>query len=317
MLHAAEIVGASEVRTRDIALDAATVAGQVAVATDPIRLGADECALAGRSAPAIGTEEVLGRRAESALVVPIVRAGDRALGCIALTDGRAFDESDERLLVHFASLAAVAVERAQLVRSMILRMIAMAELRDPTETAGHVGRVADLSIMVYDHWCDARGLPRDASMRARDTLRIGALLHDVGKVGIADAILKKPGKLDDAEFAEMKRHTQIGADLFAGIRTDFDEGAAEVALCHHEKWDGTGYPRGLAGGSIPLFARIVAVADVFDALSSKRAYKDAWPREKIAALFRDEAGKHFDPELAAILVAHQPEAEAIRARRPG
>ena len=317
MLHAAEIVGASEVRARDIALDAATVAGQVAVATDPIRLGADECALAGRSAPAIGTEEVLGRRAESALVVPIVRAGDRALGCIALTDGRAFDESDERLLVHFASLAAVAVERAQLVRSMILRMIAMAELRDPTETAGHVGRVADLSIMVYDHWCDAHGLPRDASMRARDTLRIGALLHDVGKVGIADAILKKPGKLDDAEFAEMKRHTQIGADLFAGIRTDFDEGAAEVALCHHEKWDGTGYPRGLAGGSIPLFARIVAVADVFDALSSKRAYKDAWPREKIAALFRDEAGKHFDPELAAILVAHQPEAEAIRARRPG
>jgi response regulator RpfG family c-di-GMP phosphodiesterase len=316
MLHAAEIVGASEVRTRDIALDAATVAGQVAVATDPIRLGADECALAGRSAPAIGTEEVLGRRAESALVVPIVRAGDRALGCIALTDGRAFDESDERLLVHFASLAAVAVERAQLVRSMILRMIAMAELRDPTETAGHVGRVADLSIMVYDHWCDAHGLPRDASMRARDTLRIGALLHDVGKVGIADAILKKPGKLDDAEFAEMKRHTQIGADLFAGIRTDFDEGAAEVALCHHEKWDGTGYPRGLAGGSIPLFARIVAVADVFDALSSKRAYKDAWPRERIAELFRGEAGRHFDPELAAILLAHQPEAEAIRARRP-
>ena len=315
-LHAAEIVGASETRTRDIALDAATVAGQVTVATDPIRLGPDACALAGRSAPAIGTEAVLGRSADSALVVPIVRAGDRALGCIALTDGREFDESDERLLVHFASLAAVAVERAQLVRSMILRMIAMAELRDPTETAGHVGRVADLSIMLYDHWCDAHGIARDASIRARDTLRIGALLHDVGKVGIADAILKKPGKLDDAEFAEMKRHTQIGADLFAGIRTDFDEGAAEVALCHHEKWNGTGYPRGLAGDAIPLFARIVAVADVFDALSSRRAYKDAWPREKIAALFRDEAGKHFDPELAAILVARQPEAEAIRARRP-
>jgi len=174
--------------------------------------------------------------------------------------------------------------------------------------------VADLSIMLYDHWCDAHGIARDASIRARDTLRIGALLHDVGKVGIADAILKKPGKLDDAEFAEMKRHTQIGADLFAGIRTDFDE--AEVALCHHEKWNGTGYPRGLAGDAIPLFARIVAVADVFDALSSRRAYKDAWPRERIAALFRDEAGKHFDPELAAILVARQPEAEAIRARRP-
>ena len=317
ILHAAEVVGATETRTRDIALDAATVAGQVAITTDVIRLGAEACALAGRGGPAIGTEEVLGRRVESALVVPIVRADDRTLGCIALVDGREFDESDERLLVHFASLAAVAVERAQLVRSMILRMIAMAELRDPTETAGHVGRVADLSIMIYDRWCDARGIAHDASTRARDTLRIGALLHDVGKVGTSDAILKKPGKLDDAEFAEMKRHTQIGADLFAGIRTDFDEGAAEVALCHHEKWNGTGYPRGLAGEAIPLFARIVAVADVFDALSSRRAYKDAWPREKISALFHDEAGKHFDPELAAILVAHQPEAEAIRARRPG
>ena len=315
-LRAAELVGIARLGASDIALDAGTIAGQVTITTDPMRLGAEECALAGCSAPSIGTEDVLGRRAESALVVPIVRAGDRALGCIALTDGRAFDESDERLLAHFASLAAVAVERAQLVRSMILRMIAMAELRDPTETAGHVGRVADLSIMLYDHWCDAHGVAHDASLRARDTLRIGALLHDVGKVGIADAILKKPGKLDDAEFAEMKRHTQIGADLFAGIRTDFDEGAAEVALSHHEKWNGTGYPRGLAGDAIPLFARIVAVADVFDALSSKRAYKDAWPRERIAELFGNESGKHFDPELAAILIAHQDEAEALRARRP-
>ena len=340
-LRAAEIVGATEVLARSLPLDANSIAGQVAITTDLTRLGPDECAMAGRTAPPIGTERPLGRRVESALVVPIVRAGDKALGCIALVDGRGdgrgdghggnhggshggnhgrdrgFDESDERLVAHFASLAAVAIERAQLVRSMILRMIAMAELRDPTETAGHVGRVADLSIMLYDRWCDAHGVGRDESTRARDTLRIGALLHDVGKVGIADAILKKPGKLDDAEFAEMKRHTQIGADLFAGIRTDFDEGAAEVALCHHEKWDGTGYPRGLAGEAIPLFARIVAVADVFDALSSKRAYKDAWPRERITELFRNEAGKHFDPELAAILVAHQPEAEAIRARRPG
>jgi putative two-component system response regulator len=112
----------------------------------------------------------------------------------------------------------------------------------------------------------------------------------------------------------MKRHTEIGAQLFAGLRTDFDESAAEVALAHHERWDGRGYPRGIAGEAIPLFARIVAVADVFDALSSKRAYKDAWPREKITAFFREEAGKHFDPTLATLLVEHQSEAEEIRAR---
>ena len=327
-LRVAEVVGAnarSRAHAPSIPLDPNTVAGEAAISGDAMRLGAEACALAGNSAPPIGVEAVLGERASSALVVPIVRGRDRALGCLVLVDGRSgetvggvgFDDSDERLVAHFASLAAVAIERAQLVRSMILRMIAMAELRDPTETAGHVGRVADLSIMLYDHWLAARGQGEDASStRARDALRIGALLHDVGKVGISDAILKKPGKLDDAEFAEMKRHTQIGADLFAGLRTDFDESAAEVALCHHEKWNGSGYPRGLAGETIPLFARFVAVADVFDALSSKRAYKDAWPREKIASLFRDESGKHFDPEIAALLLAHQVEAEAIRARRP-
>ncbi len=316
-LRAAEIVGAERPVEPLVPLDASTVAGEVAISADLTRLGREACALAGRSAPPIGTERILGRTAESALVVPIVRAGDRCLGCIALTDGGDFDDDDERLVAHFASLAAVAVERAQLVRSMILRMIAMAELRDPTETAGHVARVADLSIMLYDRWCAARGIAREESTRARDTLRIGALLHDVGKVGISDAILKKPGKLDDAEFAEMKRHTRIGADLFAGIRTDFDEGAAEVALCHHEKWNGGGYPQGLAGEAIPLFARIVAVADVFDALSSKRAYKDAWPRERIVTLFGEEAGKHFDPEIAALLVGAIDEAEAIRARHSG
>jgi response regulator RpfG family c-di-GMP phosphodiesterase len=309
-----------------IALDASTVAGEAMISGDAIRLGVEACALAGKGAPPIGIESMLGHAVRSALVVPIVRARDRALGAFVLIDGHSgdagdgtgFDDDDEQLVGHFASLAAVAVERAQLVRSMILRMIAMAELRDPTETAGHVARVADLSIMLFDAWLLAKGIAEDASStRARDTLRLGALLHDVGKVGISDAILKKPGKLDDAEFAEMKRHTEIGAQLFAGLRTDFDESAAEVALAHHERWDGRGYPRGLAGESIPLFARIVAVADVFDALSSKRAYKDAWPREKITAFFREEAGKHFDPTLAAILIEHQREAEEIRARHAG
>ena len=325
VLRVAEaVVDGVRVRTSESApMDATTVAGEAMISGDALRLGSDACALAGKGAPPIGIDFMLARPVQSALVVPIVRARDRALGALVLVDGHSgdagdgtgFDDEDERLVGHFASLAAVAIERAQLVRSMILRMIAMAELRDPTETAGHVARVADLSIMLYDRWLVVKGIAEDAvSTRARDALRIGALLHDVGKVGISDAILKKPGKLDDVEFTEMKRHTEIGAQLFAGLRTDFDESAAEVALAHHERWDGKGYPRGLAGESIPIFARIVAVADVFDALSSKRAYKDAWPREKIAALFREEAGTHFDPIIAELLVAHQLEAEEIRAR---
>ncbi len=309
-----------------IALAADTVVGEATITGDLVRIGPDAAALAGRGRPPVGTEAFLGGPPGSALVVPVVRAGDEALGAIALVDGGArggsraadgFDAEDERLAAHLASLAAVAVERTQLVRSMILRMIAMAELRDPTETAGHVQRVADLSAMLYARWCAAHGVAGADATRARDALRIGALLHDVGKVGISDAILRKPGKLDDAEFAEMKRHTEIGASLFAGLRSDIDESAAEVARSHHEKWDGTGYPRGLAGADIPLFARIVAVADVFDALSSRRAYKDAWPRERIVALFGEEAGRHFDPELARLLVESIGEAEAIRARHPG
>jgi putative two-component system response regulator len=114
----------------------------------------------------------------------------------------------------------------------------------------------------------------------------------------------------------MKRHTEIGAALFAGIRTDFDEVAASIALHHHERWDGRGYPHGLVGNAIPLFARIVTVADVFDALSSRRSYKDTWPRNKIVAFFEEQIGKHFDPELAQLLLLNMPLAEAIRARRP-
>ncbi|RLS61363.1 MAG: HD domain-containing protein [Planctomycetota bacterium] len=100
------------------------------------------------------------------------------------------------------------------------------------------------------------------------------------------------------------------------MRTDFDECAAQVVLCHHEKWNGSGYPRQLVGEAIPLFARVVAVADVFDALSSKRAYKEAWTREQIFALFRRESGQYFDLELASIFLEHQVKAERIRAHRP-
>jgi response regulator RpfG family c-di-GMP phosphodiesterase len=310
-------------RSLELPFDATTVVGRVATTNELSRLDRIECARAGRDLPLLGTEQLFGDRTKSALIVPVARAEGKILGCIALLDGRArrrdahgFDESDEQIVTHFASLASVAIERAQLIRAMILRMISMAEMRDPTETAGHVGRVADLAIMLYDEWCDRHPEHAANSSRVRDSLRIGALLHDVGKVGIADAILRKPGKLTDEEFAEMKRHTEIGAGLFTGIRTDFDEIAASIALRHHERWDGRGYPGGLKSVEIPLFARIVAVADVYDALSSHRSYKETWTRAKIVEFFEEQSGKHFDPELAQILLLNLPLAEAIRARRP-
>jgi len=250
----------------------------------------------------------------SLMILPIAR-GAHGMGVIALCDARdddGFSVDDERFLKHFAGLAAVAIERTQAARTLIFRMVSMAALRDPTETAGHVQRVAGIAEILFDQWTIRHGMTVSERAHQRDLLRIAALLHDVGKVAIADAILKKPGKLDTAERSMMEQHTTAGCTLFDGIRSDLDESAAEVALCHHEKWDGTGYPRRLSGDMIPLFARIVAIADVYDALCSPRAYKEPWPRDRVMALFADESGKHFDPELTEIFFSQIVDIERVR-----
>lgn len=318
--------------TFPLTFDAA--AGRAALGGDPtyLTLAADESPAAGSigGLPVEGCEGVLLR---SVLALPLRTATAEVLGVLLLTRPESgFSEEDRRLLVHFASLATVALERASLTRSMILRMIGMAELRDPTETGAHVNRVAGYSLVLFAEWARRHGLEAGETERQRDRLRIAAMLHDVGKVGIPDAILKKPGKLDDSEYARMQIHTVIGAELFAGLRTEFDEAAREVALRHHERWDGGGYPgpgdpgelashppdtpirRGLSGETIPLFARIVGLADVFDALSSKRSYKDPWPESKVLDVIRAESGRHFDPELVEILVDRLDELRAVRDR---
>jgi putative two-component system response regulator len=128
-----------------------------------------------------------------------------------------------------------------------------------------------------------------------ELIRHAAPLHDIGKVGIPDAILLKPGKLTVEEFAHIQTHSTIGARILAEGRSPLMVLAAEIAHCHHERWDGSGYPRRLQGAAIPLAARIVAVADVFDALTNARPYKAAWPVERAIAELRDQRGRHFDP----------------------
>lgn len=274
-------------------------------------------------------------RPVNALAVPLRSATGETLGVLLLleVDGAgAFSDEGQRVLGHFASLATVALERASLTRSMILRMIGMAELRDPAETGAHVARVAGYALILFEAWAARHRLEGPRFERQRDRLRIAAMLHDVGKVGIPDAILKKPGRLDEAEYALMQQHTVIGANLFTGIRTDFDDAAREVALCHHERWDGQGYPGpgdpaalaanppaaprhgGRRGEEIPLFARIVGLADVFDALSSPRAYKAPWPETEVLDLLRRESGRHFDPELVEILLERLPAIREVRDR---
>ena len=161
-----------------------------------------------------------------------------------------------------------------------------AEYRDP-ETGAHISRMAHYS----KHIACVLGLPLDQ----QDLILEAAPMHDIGKVGTPDSILLKPGSLTDEELIIMKQHAVIGYEVLNTGNSHLLKMAAEIALTHHEKFDGSGYPRGLVGYDIPLFGRIVAVADVFDALTSDRPYKKAWSIERATQLMQESAGKHFDP----------------------
>jgi len=139
-----------------------------------------------------------------------------------------------------------------------------------------------------------------------------APMHDVGKIGVPDGILAKPGELDPAEWEVMKDHAALGAHLLDYQSSDLLDMAREIALNHHERWDGKGYPQGLAGTDIPLSGRIVAIADVFDALTSRRPYKDSWSEEQAVKYIADQAGRQFDPQLTAIFLDQLPAIREIR-----
>ncbi|MGC2165488.1 MAG: HD domain-containing phosphohydrolase [Gallionella sp.] len=171
-------------------------------------------------------------------------------------------------------------------RETIFCLAKAAEYRDP-ETGAHILRMSHYS----RHIAQQLGLP----VKRQELLLEAAPMHDIGKVGTPDMILLKPGKLSEEEFAVMKHHAVIGYEVLHRSTSPLLQVAAEIAHTHHEKFDGSGYPRGLKSTDIPLFGRIVAVADVFDALTSERPYKNAWSVEEAAQLLRDGSGKHFDP----------------------
>lgn len=287
-----------------------------------------------------GYDELTRYRTQSVLTFPLKTNRGDVIGVLQLINARneqgeivPFSPADEPFIMHFASNAAIAIERAMMTRAMILRMISMAELRDPKETGAHVNRVAAYAIEIYEQWAFTKGLAEDEIDHNRDVLRMAAMLHDVGKVAIADAILKKPGKLDETEFATMKHHTWLGSRLFSDTFSDFDQAAAAVALNHHERWDGTGYPghidsatgnpqdnasqaMGKKGEEIPLFGRIVAIADVYDALASRRSYKESWDEQRILDTLNKEKGTHFDPELIDAFFAAFDSIRAVAERYP-
>jgi putative two-component system response regulator len=179
-------------------------------------------------------------------------------------------------------------------REIVQRLCAAGEFRDQ-DTAQHVARIGSGAGALARRM----GCPEDFV----GLIEAAAPLHDIGKIAIPDSILLKPGPLTEDEWVIMKGHTTAGHSILAGSGVGMLDLAAEIALSHHERWDGKGYPHGLSGDAIPLAARIVAIVDVFDALSSERPYKRAWPRADVMAYLRDERGRHFDPEIADAFLA--------------
>ena len=312
--------------TFEIPIDRTSIAGYVASSGEQLHIADTE-----NIDPALpfkfnrAFDKASGYWTQSLLTTPLKTSRGDIVGILQIINCRTaegrkipFPPDTERFMAVFAGMAAIALERAKMMREMILRTIRMAEMRDPKETGAHVNRVAGYAIEIYESWAKKNGVADTDINQNRDILRMAAMLHDIGKVAIADAILKKPGKLTAEEYEIMKRHTILGASLFSDKSSDFDDAAAEVALNHHNRWDGKGYPGhvdpengtplpghrgpdghplGKSGREIPLYGRITAIADIFDALSSRRSYKEPWTEEQCLKEIEENRGTIFDPEL--------------------
>ncbi len=287
-------------------------------------------------------DRLSGYRTTSNLTIPLKTNTGEILGVIQVLNALnekgevvAFSEDDEIMVMHFANNVTVALQRARMTRTLLLRMIKMAELRDPKETGAHVNRVAGFAVEIYERWAAKQGLPKKEIENVKDNLRMAAMLHDVGKVAISDLILKKPAQFTPEERETMKTHTTHGGRLFINKQSDFDDLAAIAAINHHENWDGTGYPGhidietgkplktdkegnvlGKKEEEIPLVGRIVAIADVYDALRSKRVYKKAWQEEDVLSTMRELQGSKFDPELVDIFFEVLPNIQTIADKYP-
>jgi HD-GYP domain-containing protein (c-di-GMP phosphodiesterase class II) len=318
----------------EVAIDESSLAGYVATTGAPL-LVRDAYQLDPGAPYSFNPyfDEISAYRTKSMLIVPLRTSKSDLVGVLELInrlgpDGAVlpFTEKQRSIVAQFAFYAGVAIERAILLREVVYKMVRMMAMRDPEETQPHVNRVGAYAVEIYKRWAIAHDVPKAEVVEFKDVLQMSAMLHDIGKVGIPDAILRKPGPLDEGERERMKMHVLFGACYFENPRSEWDTLAREISLNHHEKWDGTGYPGavadlaleslpglpGKAGPEIPLSARIVAVADVYDALSSKRAYKDAWEEERVLTHMRRESGKHFDPELVGIFFEIYDVIRAIR-----
>jgi hypothetical protein len=283
-------------------LDRSTIAGQCAIDARPIALDANGDDPTGALQRRNYTFQRPGFVFKSALAIPILDAHHQVLGVIELAnhvDSYGNIGPFPTQLLQY--LHVLATQIATILRSSnqqtilkrswtetVLRFVKASESRDP-ETGGHVERMGLYTAMMFEKL--------GYNTETCEMVRLAAMLHDIGKLAVPDSILKKPGKLTPEERLVMQEHAIAGYNLLANSDSPMLVMGAVIAATHHEKWDGSGYPQGLKGEEIPLIGRVVALADVFDALSSRRCYKEAWPVEKVVETIRGDAGTHFDPSV--------------------
>lgn len=335
-LFSADAVNRHVYRDARLPIDATSLAGHAARYGRPVviddahalpedgtlRFNASFDARTGYRTRAVATLPLIGLRARVVAVLQMINPMD------ASGAPRRFTPEDLAVLGLLADQATAAIEAGLVTEEFILRMARMAEMRDAGETGAHVRRVGAYAAEISHALSAREGLPARELKHRKDMTRLAAMLHDVGKVGIADEILGKPGPLTPGEFEAMKRHTLLGARLFSNPASEIDAAALEVALHHHQRFDGTGYPGRvtdpftagvsgnppLAGTDIPLAARITALADVYDALVSRRVYKAPYPEEAALAILIQESGRHFDPRVVEAFFAIHDVILAIRER---
>ncbi|MBN2694576.1 HD domain-containing protein [bacterium] len=258
-------------------------------------------------------DQQTGYRTKSILAIPFVDRKQSPIGVFQVINKKTashFDAQDMELLIHLSLYAASSIENSILYEKLkhaqedvVFRLSHATGYKDP-ETKNHIIRVG--------LYCQLMGREIGWDDDELEIIRLAAPMHDIGKVGIPDMILKKPGKLNEDEFQIMKKHALYGYDILKGGESKLTQTAAIIALEHHEKWNGKGYPHSKKGEEISIHARMTAISDVFDALTSERHYKNAWSFEQTAELLKEESGKHFDPKLVELFLSNLDEIISIK-----
>jgi len=300
-----------------IALDVTTIAGYAATLKRPVNI-ADVYNLPSDATFTFSPQfdRMTGYHSQSMLAIPMCDTRGQLLGVLQLINRVEngvvvpFPTTVEPYLRALASQFGIVLRNARMAEELrrsrietVKQFVKASEFHD-TDTGGHIERMSRYSVLIYG----AAGYGEVDC----DIMALASMLHDVGKISIPDAILKKPGKLTPEEFEVMKRHTVNGYNMLRDAESPFLNTGAVIAMGHHEKWDGSGYPNGLRGEAIPIEARVVALADVFDALCSRRCYKESWPVEKVLETLRESAGSHFDPTLVDLFFENFDAVSAIR-----